>query len=351
MPYSRKNIAAIAGYVPGEQPQGRTFIKLNTNENPYPPSPAVGKALREFNPDRLRLYSEPSAVNVRKAAADVFGYTPAHYLIGNGSDDLLTIALRTFVDQDGKAAFTNPSYSLYPVLADLQGSQKVPIELTESFDLPGNACELVNGATLFLVANPNAPTGNLLSKDKLRDIAENFNGVLWIDEAYTDFSGQTCLDFVAEYPNVVVSRTLSKSYSLAGLRLGIACANPDLIFEMNKVKDSYNVDMLAQSLAEAALRDQESMKANAARIIATRERVTAELIAMNCDVLPSAANFIFVRPPMDAATLFQELRGEGFLVRYFNLPRINDRIRITIGTDADMDAFVAAIRSILSRHC
>ena len=351
MPYSRKNIAAIAGYVPGEQPQGRTFIKLNTNENPYPPSPAVGKALREFNPDRLRLYSEPSAANVRKAAADVFGYTPAHYLIGNGSDDLLTIALRTFVDQNGKAAFTNPSYSLYPVLADLQGSQKVPIELTESFDLPDNTCELINGATLFLVANPNAPTGNLLSKDKLREIAKNFKGVLWIDEAYTDFSGQTCLDLVAEYPNVVVSRTLSKSYSLAGLRLGIACANTDLIFEMNKVKDSYNVDMLAQSLAEAALRDQQSMKANAARIVATRERVAAELAAMNCDVLPSAANFIFVRPPMDAATLFKELRDEGFLVRYFNLPRINDRIRITIGTDADMDAFVAAVRGILSRHC
>jgi len=350
MPYSRKNIAAIAGYVPGEQPQGRTFIKLNTNENPYPPSPAVGKALREFDFERLRLYSEPSAAIVRKAAADVFGFTPEHYLVGNGSDDLLTIALRTFVDQGGKAAFTNPSYSLYPVLADLQGSQKVPIELTETFDLPDDVCEQLDGATLFLVANPNAPTGNLLSKDKLRNIARNFAGILWIDEAYTDFSGQTCLDMVDEFPNVVVSRTLSKSYSLAGLRLGIACAGKDVIFEMNKVKDSYNVDMIAQRLAEAALRDQASMQANARRIVATRGRVTAELAAMGCDVLPSAANFIFVRPPMDAAALFQELRGEGFLVRYFNLPRINDRIRITIGTDSDMDAFIAAVRRILSRH-
>ncbi|MBP5640858.1 MAG: histidinol-phosphate transaminase [Victivallales bacterium] len=350
MTYSRKNISAIAGYVPGEQPRGRTFIKLNTNENPYPPSPAVAKALKEFNPDRLRLYSEPSAMAVRNAAADVLGYTPAHYLIGNGSDDLLTIALRTFVDQDGKAAFTNPSYSLYPVLADLQGAQRVPVELTDDFDLPENTLETIDGATLFLVANPNAPTGNLISKERLRRIAEQFHGVLWIDEAYVDFAGKTCLDLVGEFPNVVVSRTLSKSYSLAGLRLGIACANPDLIFEMNKVKDSYNIDMIAQALAEAAIRDQESMKNNARKIIATRERVASQLKDMGCDVLPSAANFIFVRPPMEAAILFKELREEGFLVRYFNLPRIDDRIRITIGTDEDMDSFVKAVKGILERH-
>ena len=349
MTYSRKNIAAMAGYVPGEQPQGRTFVKLNTNEHPYPPSPKVGEALASFDVSRLRLYSEPSAARVRRAASEVLGLRPENYLIGNGSDDLLTIALRTFVDQGGVAAYTEPSYSLYPVLAELQGAQRRPVELTADFGLP-SADELLarlEGATLFLVANPNAPTGNLLSRETLREVARRFAGVLWIDEAYADFSGQTCLDFVGEFPNVVVSRTLSKSYSLAGLRLGIACSSESIIFEMNKVKDSYNVDMVAQALAEAALRDQAYMRGNAQRIVATRRRVTERLREMGCDVLPSEANFIFVRPPQPAPAVFAGLRERGYLVRYFALPRIDDRIRVTMGTDAEMDGFLSAMAEIL----
>lgn len=350
MTYSRKNIAAMAGYVPGEQPQGRTFVKLNTNENPYPPSPKVGEALATFDVSRLRLYSEPSAARVRRAAADVLGYRPENYLIGNGSDDLLTIALRTFVDQGGVAAYTEPSYSLYPVLAELQGAQRRPVELTADFGLPpvDELLERLKGATLFLVANPNAPTGNLLSRETLREVARGFAGVLWIDEAYADFSGQTCLDFVSEFPNVVVSRTLSKSYSLAGLRLGIACSSEEIILEMNKVKDSYNVDMVAQALAEAALRDQAYMRGNAQRIVATRERVTARLQELGCDVLPSSANFIFVRTPLSAPSVFAALRERGYLVRYFALPRIDDRLRVTMGTDAEMDGFLSAMSDILA---
>lgn len=349
--YSRPNISAIAGYVPGEQPQGRTFIKLNTNENPYPPSPNVAQALREFDTARLRLYSNPSSLEVRKACADVFGYTQDHYLIGNGSDDLLTIALRTFVDQNAKAAFTDPSYSLYPVLADIQGAQRVPVPLDDNFNLPESVLEQIKDAKLLLLANPNAPTGNLLSRNILESIAANFNGILWIDEAYVDFAGESCIDMVGKYPNVVVSRTLSKSYSLAGLRLGIACATPDLILEMNKVKDSYNLDMIAQTLAVAAIRDQDYMKANAARIVATRNKLARQLTELNCHVLPSATNFLFVKPPMSAEDMFLKLRDRGFLVRYFKLPRIDDRIRISIGTENEMEQFAEAVKDILGeRH-
>lgn len=347
--YSRPNIAAIAGYTPGEQPKDKVFIKLNTNENPYPPSPNVIQALQNFDATLLRKYSEPSAVAVRNAAAKVFGYTPAHYLIGNGSDDLLTIALRTFVDQGGICAYTTPSYSLYPVLADLQGAEHRAIELTDDFQLPEDTLEQLEGASLFLVANPNAPTGTALDKNAIRNLAIHFEGILWIDEAYVDFADESCIDLIREFPNVVVSRTLSKSYSLAGLRLGIACANPDIIFEMNKVKDSYNADMIAQHLAEAAILDQDYMKNNAARIRETRKYVAETLTNMGCDVLPSQTNFLFVRPTRPAKLVFQALREHGFLVRYFDLPRVNDRIRITMGTREDMEAFLQAMREILAQ--
>ena len=347
MNYARDCIAKIDGYVPGEQPQGRTYVKLNTNENPYPPSPKVGEALKNFDWKRLRLYSEPSALMIRQAAAEWFGLKPENIICGNGSDDLLTIALRTFVDQGGKLAFTEPSYSLYPVLADIQGANHAPVALTDDFQLPDDAVEQAGDATLFILANPNAPTGTLLSKAKLCEIAEKFHGVLWIDEAYADFSGQTCMDMVKKYPNVVVSRTMSKSFSLAGLRLGIAAADESLIFEMFKVKDSYNVDMITQYLATAALRDVEYMQANAKRIIATREKTAAALKKLGCVVEPSSSNFLFVKPPKDAETVFKQLKDNGFLVRYFKLPRVSDYIRITMGTEEDMDAFVQTFAKIV----
>jgi histidinol-phosphate aminotransferase len=342
MTYARSAIARIAGYVPGEQPQGKPLIKLNTNENPYPPSAKVIAAAREFDFARLRLYPEPSARIVREAAADLYGFTPEHVVCGNGSDDLLTIALRTFVDQGGKLAFTTPSYSLYPVLADLQGATCQPVELDSDFNLPANAAELAGDAPLFILARPNAPTGTNTPKDGVRKLCRQFPGVVWIDEAYVDFSDDNCLDLAREFPNVVVSRTLSKSYSLAGLRLGLAIANPDLILEMNKVRDSYNVDMLTQVIGAAALRDSEAMRANASRIVATRAWLAAELTRLGAEVLPSAANFLFAKPLRPAADVFADLRARGFLVRYFNLPRISEYIRITIGRQTDMEAFVKA---------
>ncbi|MBR0458940.1 MAG: histidinol-phosphate transaminase [Victivallales bacterium] len=346
MSFVRKAIAEMAGYVPGEQPKGVPLVKLNTNENPYPPSPKVFEALREFDASCLRLYSSPASDAVREAAAEVYGMKPEQFLIGNGSDDLLTIALRTFVGEGERLAFAEPSYSLYPVLGELQGAQKRPVPLTENFELPDNAAELAGDAKLFLFARPNAPTGNPTPLPVVEKLCREFAGVVWIDEAYADFSGESCLSFVNRFPNVVVSRTLSKSYSLAGLRLGIACAPGALIQEMLKVKDSYNVDRLAQTLAVAALRDQAYMKENCRRICETRDWLAGKLVSLGCKVLPSATNFLFVQPKHPAPELFAGLRGKGYLVRYFALPRIDQYLRITIGTREDMEGFLAAFQEL-----
>lgn len=342
MSYARDCIARIAGYVPGEQPQGKPLVKLNTNENPYPPSPKVFEAASRLDIARLRLYPEPSSRIIREAASRAFGVPADSILCGNGSDDLLTIALRTFVGEGDALAFSEPSYSLYPVLADLQGARKNPVRLTESFDFPDDAAQQAGDAKLFLLACPNAPTGNLFDKGKIRALCQDFRGVVWIDEAYADFAERNCLDLIQEFPNVIVSRTLSKSFSLAGLRLGIAFASEPLVFEMNKVRDSYNVDMITQHLAAAALDDIEYMRDNAAKICATRDWLSKELAARGAKVLPSSANFIFVEPKHPAQEIFSELRTRGFLVRYFNLPRISQFIRITIGRPDEMQAFLKA---------
>lgn len=344
--YSRDNISKIAGYVPGEQPQGMQLVKLNTNENPYPPSPKVIEAIKNFDASRLRLYSEPSAKIVREAAAKLFGVDPAQILCGNGSDDLLTIALRTFVGECDKCAFTDPSYSLYPVLADLQGARRLAVQLDENFGLPADAWKQAADAKLFLIARPNAPTGNSFPIENIRSICRNFKGIVWIDEAYVDFAGDNCMALVNEFPNVVVSRTMSKSYSLAGIRLGIAVSSKENIFEMNKVKDSYNVDMIAQYVGAAALNDVEYMRQNAKKIRDTRDWLSAKLTSIGFKVLPSETNFIFAQPKHDASKIFADLKAHGFLVRYFNLPRISQYIRITIGKPEDMQAFLDCITEL-----
>jgi histidinol-phosphate aminotransferase len=348
MSYARNVIAQIAGYVPGEQPVGKTLIKLNTNENPYPPATKIADILHGFPYEKLRLYSEPSAQMVRDAASEVFNISADRVICGNGSDDLLTIALRTFVDQGKQLAYTEPSYSLYPVLADLQGAQRLPIALDENFDLPDNAAELAKDAQLFMLARPNAPTGNNFAMAKVEKLCREFKGVVWIDEAYADFAEDNCLPLLEKYPNVVVSRTLSKSYSLAGLRLGIAFASKELIFEMNKVKDSYNIDMISQFIGAAAIQEQEYMKQNAEKIKATRAKLTEKLQELNCTVLPSQANFLFVKTPKAAEDVFTALREKGFLVRYFKLPRVSEYIRISIGLPEEMEAFTKCIAEILA---
>lgn len=345
---ARQNIQRMQGYTPGEQPRDRHIIKLNTNENPYPPSPCIAAALSAVDPAGLRLYPDPVADGLRDAIARTFQLERDWVLCGNGSDDLLTIAVRTFVDQGAALACPDPTYSLYPVLAAIQGAETIQVTLDPRFDLPPDAAEQAAGARLFFVARPNAPTGNAFPLEAMHRLCRAFPGIVWIDEAYADFAPDNCLAFVRQYGNVVVSRTLSKSYSLAGVRLGFALAQPALIREMLKVKDSYNVNMLTQTLATAAIEDQAYMRATAERICSTRKRVRNRLTELGFDVLPSAANFIFARPPVAAADFFHALRRNGILVRYFPGERTGDRVRITIGRDSDMDAFLAAAKTIVA---
>ncbi|MBT3381557.1 MAG: histidinol-phosphate transaminase [Lentisphaerae bacterium] len=344
----RESIASMSGYVPGEQPRDRRYIKLNTNENPYPPSPRIEAALRSLDTNRLRLYPDPVCTELREAAGHLFGFGPEWVLAGNGSDDLLTIAVRTAVDQGGFLACPDPSYSLYPILAAIQGATCVTIPLGDQFELPDDVLARAEGASLLFIARPNAPTGNVFPVADIERVCAAFPGIVWVDEAYVDFSADHCVGLVSRFDNVVVSRTLSKSYSLAGIRLGWAYANPGLIAEMMKVKDSYSVNMLTQALGVEALRDTEYMRAQAARIRATRTWVSAQLTELGFDVLPSEANFVFAAPPRPAADVFVALRERGVLVRYFAQPRVDRYLRVTIGTDEDMSAFMAAIKDILN---
>lgn len=347
MSYFRDNIEAMHGYTPGEQPQGRVFTKLNTNENPYPPSKAVREAYEALDFNRLGRYPDPMATAVRQAAAEIHKTTPDQILVGNGSDDILTIAVRAFVDQGGSLASLDPSYSLYPVLAEIQGARIRYAPLDESFRAPQDLLRHIEGASLFFLTRPNAPTGLSMCLDDLRALCAAFPGVVLIDEAYADFAQDQADGLVSAFPNVIISRTLSKSYSLAGIRLGYAYAQRPLIDGMLKVKDSYNVNMITQALGAAALRDQVHMHANAHRIRHTRDRISHELHALGFQVLPSEANFLLAKPPVPAANLKAQLQQAGVLVRHFDLPRVRDYIRVTVGTDAEMAVFMDAVRAIL----
>ncbi|MCF7855033.1 MAG: histidinol-phosphate transaminase [Candidatus Pacebacteria bacterium] len=348
MSYTRQTILEMAGYTPGEQPRDRLLVKLNTNENPYPPSPAVTEALASLTTAGLRLYPDPLARALRQEAARQWNLSEDAVICGNGSDDLLTIGVRTFVDQGGTIACPDPTYSLYPVLARIQGARTIHIPLDETFNPPPDCARQAAGSSLLFLARPNAPTGNAFDLSTMHQLCRDYQGIVWIDEAYADFAADNCLDFVHKYPNVVVSRTVSKSYSLAGIRLGLACAQPPLIEQMLKVKDSYNVNALTQTLGLAALKDQSHMQTNVKRIQATRRWAADELTALGFQVLPSEANFLFARPPIPADEYAKALRAHHILIRYFPGERTGDYARVTIGTDADMQKLLQATRTILA---
>lgn len=343
----RDNVRAMSGYTPGEQPRDRQFVKLNTNENPYPPSPAVIAALGEIATGTLNRYPDPVATDVREAAAEAYGLTGDWILAGNGSDDILTIVTRATVDPGGAIGGVDPSYSLYPVLAEIQGARMVSVPLADDWSLPADLAAQLADCDLIFLPRPNAPTGTAWPKNDIRRLCRDFDGVVLIDEAYADFAADNCLDLAAEFANVIVSRTVSKSYSLARIRLGLAIAQPPLITELMKVKDSYNVNGLTQAVGAAALRDQDYMRANARRICNTREMTAAKLRDLGFEVCPSQANFLFVRGPLPGADLMAGLRERGVLVRYFPGPRTGDYIRITIGTEAEMQTLLTAATELL----
>ena len=339
----------MAGYTPGFQPKDADVVKLNTNENPYPPSPAVMEALAQISPEKIRRYPDPLGSEFRRAAADVNGVSADSIMCCNGGDDLLTIAFRAFCDNKKRSvAYPVPTYSLYPVLAKLQDCKAIEIPFDEEFNLPAKLTS--TGAALTVVCNPNAPSGTLIDIDELASLAEELNGVLLIDEAYVDFAGKNCAGLVQNFDNVIILRSMSKGYSLAGLRFGYAIAQPSLIEGLMKVKDSYNVDALAIAAATAAIKDQDYFKANIEKIIKERARLTKQLRDMGFELADSYSNFLLAcsKTP-GAADIYNRLVEDNIYVRYFDLPGLDDKLRITVGSEDQNDKLLDALNKILSQ--
>ncbi len=348
MSYFRPEIDAMDGYTPGFQPKGAGYVKLNTNENPYPPSPRAVEAMRATIGDGLRKYPDPMADAFRAKAAEVLGTVPGRILCANGSDELLNMAIRSFCGEGGRIAFATPTYSLYDVLVRIQGAEPVAVDFPEDYGLPSDLAR--TGARLTLLCNPNAPSGTLIPPDQVAGLAAQVEGVLLVDEAYVDFADANCLGLVDRCPNVVVARSFSKSYSLAGLRFGYAVAQEPLIEGMAKVKDSYNVDAVAIAGATAALGDQEWLRRNVARIKATRARLSAGLEGLGFRCWPSQTNFVLARAPqpLSARELHDELFERKVLVRYFDAPRLDDCLRISVGSEEETDVLLGALETIVA---
>lgn len=343
----RASIRAMPGYTPGEQPRDGAFVKLNTNENPYPPSPRVLEAIREAaTGDRLRKYPDPSGTAFRRAAGRVLGVDPDAILIGNGSDDVLTIVTRACVPEGGLVASPTPSYLLYRTLAEIQGAcfQAVPFTPDWRLPEPWPAAD----AHLTLVPNPNSPSGTAVPVADLERLAGGLSGTLVLDEAYVDFADEHGLHLPGRLPNAIVTRSLSKSYSLAGIRFGFAVADPAVVRELLKVKDSYNCDVLSLAAATAALEDQEYRATTRARILATRARLERELRGLGFEVCPSRANFVWCRrADRPVKPIYGELKRRLILVRYMSYDGYGDGLRISVGSDGEVDGLLEELHRLL----
>ncbi len=340
-----QHVRKLKAYTPGEQPKAKSVIKLNTNENPYPPSPECARVLERFDLDFLRRYPDPDFTDLRTALAKLNGTKPENVFVGNGSDEVLALAARTFVENDECIASLDPSYSLYKTLAAIRDVRW--IAGGEGFAGTVNPADLDPKTALFLWTNPNAPTGTLTEPKTIAAFARHFKGVVLVDEAYADFARTNCMSLATAHGNrnLIVMRTFSKSFSLAGLRVGYCIGPTNLIAALYKVKDSYNVDALAQAVALAAVNDIQWMHRNAAKIVATRLRFSKELIRRGWDVPASESNFVFAKPPapLKAKALFDALRERQIYLRYFKGPKTGDRLRITIGTDPQMNKLLKAL--------
>ncbi|MEA2012684.1 MAG: histidinol-phosphate transaminase [Verrucomicrobiota bacterium] len=347
----RNNIKQMNGYTPGEQPKDKKYIKLNTNENPYPPSPKIIKILKKFDYKNLRLYPDPTATSLISAAAKHYNVSENNILAGNGSDDILTIAIRAIAGENDKIAYPTPSYSLYPELTDIQGSLRKPITLKNDFSLPKDILSQLKGTSLFIIPNPNAPSGNLFDKALLKKICREYEGIVLIDEAYAEFASDTCLDFSDSFSNVIVSRTLSKSFSLAAIRIGFAIAQPEIIKQLSKAKDSYNTNMLSQLIAQSAIKDFNYTQQNITKIIATRNNYIQKFEELGWNIIPSETNFIFAKPfNITAEKYFHQMRENGILIRYFPGKNTGKYVRITIGTNEEMNSLYKTTLKIMEKN-
>ena len=351
-PLVRPEIAALAGYIPGEQPQGGKWIKLNTNENPYPPSPAVARAIVATTAGRtLAKYPDPLATVFRMRAAEVLGVEPDWVLCGNGSDDLLTILVRAFVGAGECLRMPYPSYILYRTLAGIQGASCDEFHyhpdwsLDDGFAAPHSADG--QAVKLAIIANPNSPSGTLIPPSRVAQLAERLSCAVVVDEAYGDFAEANCLGLVRDNPRVIVTRSFSKSYALAGLRFGFAVAQPQVIEQLQKVKDSYNCDALSIAAATAAIDDQAWLADNRARIIATRSRLTDAMRSLGFHAQESQANFVWcTHPERPHKPIYEALKAQGILIRFMNYAGWGDGLRITVGTDDEIDAFLSCLKTL-----
>ena len=346
--YFRAEIRAMAGYVPGEQPQTSGFLKLNTNENPYPPSPAVAAAVEEALRRGLQKYPDPVAGAFRRQAAEVLGVEPDWILCGNGSDDILTIATRAFVGQGQMLRLPYPSYILYKSLAQIQGARSEEVHFQSDWSLPPAFAKSVEDLRLVFLPNPNSPSGTIVSRDVILALAEELPCPLLVDEAYGDFAEFNCIDLVAKNEKILVSRSFSKSYALAGLRFGFVVAQPHMIAQLVKVKDSYNCDSLAVAGAAAALSDGAWLAENRAKILATRARLTDRVRKLGFKVVDSQANFVWAtKEGTPLRPIFERLKQQRIYVRYMNYAGWGEGLRISVGTDEQIDAFLAEIERIV----
>jgi histidinol-phosphate aminotransferase len=337
------------GYVPGFQPDDiASWIKLNTNENPYPPSPRVTEAIRaELGSDgaSLRTYPSASSQKLREVAGLLYGFDPSWIIMANGSDEVLNNLIRACASQGEDIGYAHPSYSYYSTLAEIQGAAVCTYGLTESYKIEAFP-EYYHGKIFFLTT-PNSPLGFAFPLDYIEDLAQNCGGLLVIDEAYADFAESNALELVKKHENVVVTRTLSKSYALAGMRLGLAIARPEIIAALDKIRDHYNLDRLAQAACVAALQDQEYFRESCRKIIDTREWFSKELSAIGYTVIPSQGNFVFASPPdRNGKRVYDGLFARKILVRLLSDPLLTHGLRISIGTREEMEATLAALKDI-----
>ncbi|MEA2067754.1 MAG: histidinol-phosphate transaminase [Verrucomicrobiota bacterium] len=343
----RKSVQAMSGYVPGEQPKDADIVKLNTNENPYLPSAEVQDILSMVDVSMLSRYPDPVCIELRKAIAGLHGCEVENVFVGNGSDEVLALCIRAFVERNGSVGYFDPSYSLYPILTEIEDVEKRPVALGAGFDwqMPADY-----SASLFFLTNPNAPTSLQYSKANVESFVKDFGGVVLVDEAYADFAKENCMDLALASDNVLVARTLSKSYSLAGIRLGYCVGNAELIGAMHKIKDSYNVNYLTQEIARVAILDQDTMHANVQAIVETRRLVADKLSELGFKVGESQTNFLWVKSlGIGAKSLFEELRKKNIIVRYFgDDEQTKDYLRITIGTAPEMFQFLDEVEKILN---
>lgn len=350
MQHARPNIQAMTGYVPGEQPQGTKVVKLNTNENPYPPSPKVAEAITRAAQAGLQKYPDSTATAFRMRAAQVLGVEPDWILCGNGSDDILTIATRTFVGEGDVVRYATPSYVLYRTLAEIQGAAQDVVRYEPDWTLGYEFVQPMERLRLAYLANPNSPSGTTLAPGEVAAIADALPCPLLVDEAYVDFADTNCLDLVRTNERVLVSRTLSKSYALAGMRFGYVVAQPHVIEQLGKVKDSYNCDALSIAGATAAIDDQQWLEENARKVRASRTRLAEGLAQLGFDVTPSQANFVWaVHPQISHELIYLDLKSQGVLVRYMRYDNWGDGLRVSVGADEQVDALLSLMAPIVSR--